>query len=99
MHTQSQPEDSSRAEEGTAALRSQAGGAVPRPRTATGERRGGPGSGGTQDRTRPWEGTWGPHEVGTVSPLRQEGQEWGLMAVPQNSKTMRDSLALQRAAK
>lgn len=64
-----------------------------------GEWLGGPGSGGSQDGTRPREGTRGPHEVGTVSPLRQEGRELGLMAMPQNSKTTRDSLGLQRAAK
>ena len=34
-----------------------------------------------------------------MSPLGQEGRERGLMAVPQNSKTTRDSLGLQRAAK
>lgn len=34
-----------------------------------------------------------------MSPLRQEGQEQGLMAMPQNSKAVRDGLGLQRTAK
>ena len=56
--------------------------------------------GGSQDGTRPGEGTRGtPRDGDTVSPLRQEGQERGPMAVPQNSKTVRDGLGLQRAAK
>lgn len=34
-----------------------------------------------------------------MSPLRQEGQEQGLTAMPENSKAVRDGLGLQRTAK
>lgn len=44
----------------------------------------------------PWGRNSGaPRDGDTMSPLRQEGQEQGLMAMPENSKAVRDGLGLQ----